>query len=187
MCSAEQRVDVPTRYPSWGRREGLKPTGREWSRIHWDLRASLCPFLLKSIWVAHTGQNHTHMVPAGSIRAGPHPTPTRGLVAASQYSHSWARCPPPWERVRRTHTAAKPEAPSLWPPDTKSRHVGKDPDAGKIEGKGEGADRGWGVGCISNSMDMTLGKLWDVERTEEPGLLQPTGSERVGQDSATEQ
>ena len=36
-------------------------------------------------------------------------------------------------------------------------------------------------------MDMTLGKLWDVERTEEPGLLQPTGSERVRHDSATEQ
>ena len=36
-------------------------------------------------------------------------------------------------------------------------------------------------------MDMTLGKLWDIEKTEEPGLLQPTGSERVGHDSVTEQ
>ena len=29
------------------------------------------------------------------------------------------------------HTAAKAEAPILWPPDVKSRLIGKDPDAGK--------------------------------------------------------
>ena len=28
------------------------------------------------------------------------------------------------------------EAPTLWPPDAKSQLIGKDPDAGKIEGKG---------------------------------------------------
>ena len=28
-------------------------------------------------------------------------------------------------------TDAKAEAPILWPPDSKCRHTGKDPDAGK--------------------------------------------------------
>ena len=31
-------------------------------------------------------------------------------------------------------TDAEAEAPILWPPDVKSRLIGKDPDAGKIEG-----------------------------------------------------
>ena len=30
------------------------------------------------------------------------------------------------------------EAPILWPPDVKSRLIGKDPDAGKIESKRRG-------------------------------------------------
>ena len=32
-------------------------------------------------------------------------------------------------------TDAEAEAPILWPPDAKSQLTGKDPDAGKIEGK----------------------------------------------------
>ena len=32
-------------------------------------------------------------------------------------------------------TDAEAEAPILWPPDAKTRLIGKDPDAGKIEGK----------------------------------------------------
>ena len=32
-------------------------------------------------------------------------------------------------------TDAEAEAPILWPPDVKSRLIGKDPDGGKIEGK----------------------------------------------------
>ena len=31
--------------------------------------------------------------------------------------------------IRRTDAEA--ETPILWPPDAKSRHIGKDPDAGK--------------------------------------------------------
>ena len=34
-----------------------------------------------------------------------------------------------WIFIRRTDAEA--EAPVLWPPDTKSRLIGKDPDAGK--------------------------------------------------------
>ena len=32
-------------------------------------------------------------------------------------------------------TDAEAEASKLWPPDVKSRLTGKDPDAGKMEGK----------------------------------------------------
>ena len=40
-------------------------------------------------------------------------------------------------------TDAKIEAPIFWPPDAKSQHIGKDGDAGKDWGQGEGDDRGW--------------------------------------------
>ena len=39
-------------------------------------------------------------------------------------------------------TDAEAEAPILWPPDVKSRLIGKDPDAGKNRARGEGGDRG---------------------------------------------
>ena len=34
-------------------------------------------------------------------------------------------------------TDAEAEAPTLWPPDAKSRLIGKDPDAGKYRGQEE--------------------------------------------------
>ena len=36
---------------------------------------------------------------------------------------------------------AEAEAPILWPPDGKSQFIGKDSDAGKIEGKKKKGDR----------------------------------------------
>ena len=48
----------------------------------------------------------------------------------------------PWISIGRTDAEA--EAPILWPPDAKSRLIGKDPDAGKDwRQKGEGGSRGW--------------------------------------------
>ena len=38
---------------------------------------------------------------------------------------------------------AEAETPIIWPPDSKNWLTGKDPDAGKIEGRKEGDDRGW--------------------------------------------
>ena len=57
----------------------------------------------------------------------------------------------------------KAEAPTLWPPDAKSRLIGKDPEAGKDWGQEEkGTTEGEMVGCITNSMDVSLGKLWEM-------------------------
>ena len=39
----------------------------------------------------------------------------------------------------------------------------------------------------TNSMDMNLSKLQEIVKTEEPGMLQSTGPQRVRHDLATEQ
>jgi len=68
-----------------------------------------------------------------------------------------------WVFIGRTDA----ETPILWPPDVKSWLIGKDPDAGKIEGR-----RRWGrqrmrwldgiTDGITASMDMGLGKLREL-------------------------
>ena len=45
-----------------------------------------------------------------------------------------------WVFIGRTHIEG--ETPILWPPDVKNWLIEKDPDMGKIEGGGEGDDRG---------------------------------------------
>ena len=40
---------------------------------------------------------------------------------------------------------------------------------------------------ITDSMDMNLGKLWDIVRDREAWHAEPMGSQRVGHDLATEQ
>ena len=40
---------------------------------------------------------------------------------------------------------------------------------------------------ITDSMDMNLGKLWEIVRDGRPGMLQFTGSQRVGRDLVPEQ
>ena len=59
---------------------------------------------------------------------------------------------------------------------------------GKIEGR---RGRGWQgmrwLDGITDSIDMSLSKLWEIVKSGRPGVLQSTGSQRVGHDWATEQ
>ena len=59
-------------------------------------------------------------------------------------------------------TDAETETPILWPPDAKKWLIEKDPDSGKDWREEKGMTEAEMVGCITNTMDMSLSKLWDV-------------------------
>ena len=66
-----------------------------------------------------------------------------------------------WVFIGRTDVEA--ETPILWPPHAKSWLISKDPDAGKDWGQEEkGMTEEEMVGCITDSMDISLSKLWGL-------------------------
>ena len=93
----------------------------------------------------------------------------------------------PWICNRRT--GAEAEASIVWPPDAKSRLIGKDPDSGKdLRASEEGDDRGWG-GWMASLTQWTWvwtnsGRQWRIGK---PGVLEFMGWQRVRHDLLTEQ
>ena len=65
----------------------------------------------------------------------------------------------PWRFIGRTDTEV--EVLVFWSLDMKSWLTGKDPDAGKIEGKRRMGWQRW-LASITNSMDMNFSQFWEI-------------------------
>ena len=76
---------------------------------------------------------------------------------------------------------AEAETPILWPPDVRTDPFEKTLMLGKIEGgRRRGQQRMRWLDGITDSMDMSLSKLWELVMDSKVGVLQSIGSQRVG-------
>ena len=80
-------------------------------------------------------------------------------------------------------TDAEAETPILWPPEMKNWLLGKDPDAGR---RRRGQQRMRWLDDITESMGMSLSKLWELVMDGEPGVLQSMRLQRIRHYWATE-
>ena len=92
-----------------------------------------------------------------------------------------------WIFIGRTHVEA--ETSTLWPPDAKSRLIGKDPNAGKDwrqEEKGMTEDEivGWHHWLIGHEFEQVMG---DSEGQRSLACCSPWGYREFGHDWVTEQ
>ena len=92
----------------------------------------------------------------------------------------------PWLFIGRTD--AETEAPILWPPDAKSRLIGKDPDAEKGRRQEEkGATEDEMAGWHHQVNNMRLSKLQEMVKDQETWRAAVCGLQRVRHNWASEQ
>ena len=88
------------------------------------------------------------------------------LTFLCNYPSTWSLsliCRHLTEKVVLNRTVPEAEAPVLWPPDSKSWLIRKDPDAGKgRKQRRRGWQRTTWLGSIPDSMTVNLSKIWEI-------------------------